>query len=1354
MKLSTCFTVLAACILVSSHVAAQNVVIPDQNFKSALLNNSQINTNGDGEIQTSEAGAFTGTINVPNLSIRDLTGIEAFTAVSRLYVNNNLLTSIDLSANTALVALRCNHNNLTSLDVSANIGLTDLRFYVNQIAAIDLSMLASLEILHAFQNQLSTIDVSHNTALREIKVDFNLLTELDLNANTALTSIDCKQNQLQTLKVRNGNNTNITYFNAIRNVDLLCIEVDDPAYSEANWQSVESVSTFSTDCDQVNEDIVYIPDAAFKAVLVAQKDINLNGDSEIQRVEAVNYHHSIFAVKRNITDLTGLEAFINLRELYVYENDLTTIDVSANPELRVLRFNDNPVSSIDLSPLPHLTTLMAHNTPITSLDVSTNPELATLWCFDSQLASLDVSANSALVDLQVNHNHLTSLTLGSHPALTKLFAYKNQLTSIDISGATAIRDLYIQQNKLTSLDITNHSSLRDLNVGDNMITSLDLTGKTALRSIACYNNLITELDASTIPEFFTFLAYKNKLEVLNVKNGNNTRIRSFDVTRNPSLTCIQVDDPAWSEANWTLVDPQANFSADCGYDGPDVVNIPDANFRARLIQLGVDTNGDHKIQYTEAEAVTGELNLDGAEIHDPTGIEAFINTKRMNWEHNNIPELDVRFNTALEMLDCGYSNVEFLQVNPGLDTLICYTNRITHLNLSNNSVLKMIDFSDNLITGFDIDDYPFAPALEFFASAGNPLVHLDLNSAAKLKFAGIFNTRVSSIDLSQNHELIAVRINSNPNLEFLNVKNGNNTNFIEFSVAGHPLLTCIEVDDTEYAEANFEKEAHTRFSTDCDDSEAIVYIPDPIFKQKLVENSEINLNLDSEIQKSEANNYYGWLRLDNLGISDLTGIEEFINIEVLDVSENNISRIILDNHDRLGYLAARNNQINALSVYRCDYMIDLDVRGNRLESLILPPNLEALNASSNLLTSIDIYYNSSLRNVILNNNKLTKFDLTEANPYVDVLNLENNELTWLNIELGQGGLGLAAKNNQLTCIQVDDPAYAEANWRDDVDPGVEFNTHCEGDPEIVYIPDPNLKRVMLEAVDGRYDSHPDNVPDGEVQYFEAAEYSGGMFSCAGQNIRDLTGIHALIYVEYIDCSNNLLTSITDMNGATGLDCSNNQITEITADLSRLEYFYANNNKLTSLPASLVAFGTYVDNNELTSLGEGWGEGVSFLHLHTVSAAGNKIASVYFADNVQIETLIINDNQLASVDVSDMEYLGELRTTGNPDLTCIEVDDVARAEEYWRDSVDPHTAFSTDCSASAGRMISVSPNPTMGRLTIEGGEVDEVIVFDGISGGMLTRSEGNDLDISHLHSGVYLLKVRSGETVSTTRVVKK
>ena len=129
----------------------QNVNIPDANFKAYLVGNTNINTNGDKEIQVSEASAFNGEIDCSNEDISNLKGIEAFTALTSLWCDDNQLTSLDVSKNTALTELYCGTNQLTSLNVSKNTALTTLRCSSNQLTSLDLSKNTSLtDLICAF----------------------------------------------------------------------------------------------------------------------------------------------------------------------------------------------------------------------------------------------------------------------------------------------------------------------------------------------------------------------------------------------------------------------------------------------------------------------------------------------------------------------------------------------------------------------------------------------------------------------------------------------------------------------------------------------------------------------------------------------------------------------------------------------------------------------------------------------------------------------------------------------------------------------------------------------------------------------------------------------------------------------------------------------------------------------------------------------------------------------------------------------------------------------------------------------------------------------------------------------------
>jgi hypothetical protein len=185
------------------------VNIPDANFKAYLLGNSLINTNGDTEIQVTEANAFNGGISLVEpmeegeggmddinvMMISNLTGIEAFTALTLLNCWGNLLTSLDVSQNIALTDLECGGNNLTSLDVSGATALTKLNCQNNQLTSLDVSQNTALTDLYCDLNILSSLDVSKNTALTFLSCGANDLTSLDVSQNTALTELDCGSNQ-------------------------------------------------------------------------------------------------------------------------------------------------------------------------------------------------------------------------------------------------------------------------------------------------------------------------------------------------------------------------------------------------------------------------------------------------------------------------------------------------------------------------------------------------------------------------------------------------------------------------------------------------------------------------------------------------------------------------------------------------------------------------------------------------------------------------------------------------------------------------------------------------------------------------------------------------------------------------------------------------------------------------------------------------------------------------------------------------------------------------------------------------------------------------------------------------------
>jgi len=161
------------------------VDIPDINFKTVLINDAKINTDGDSEISKEEAASFTGIIVGQNSAIESAVGIEYFTEVTRIALFGNSISEINLSNNTKVTQLLIEQNELTSIDISKLELLTDFKAHSNRISTANLA---------------------------------------------------------------NGNNTNMTRMQLQENSDLDCIRVDELAVPRRGWLK-DDKSYYDTNCN-------------------------------------------------------------------------------------------------------------------------------------------------------------------------------------------------------------------------------------------------------------------------------------------------------------------------------------------------------------------------------------------------------------------------------------------------------------------------------------------------------------------------------------------------------------------------------------------------------------------------------------------------------------------------------------------------------------------------------------------------------------------------------------------------------------------------------------------------------------------------------------------------------------------------------------------------------------------------------------------------------------------------------------------------------------------------------------------------------------------------------------------------
>ena len=263
---------------------------------------------------------------------------------------------------------------------------------------------------------------------------------------------------------------------------------------------------------------------------------------------------------KSISDLTGIQDFTALTYLLCYNNNLQSIDVSQNTVLESLKCYANHLATLDVSQNVALTYLNCSTNDLTVLDVSQNTALTYLNCsYINSLTVLDVSQNTNLNALRCSSTGLTTLDVSHNTALINLDCSYCSLTTLDINLNTALTTLYCEFNDLIELDVSNNTALTALYCRDNDLTVLDVSQNTALIALGCDHNILT---------------------TLNVKNGNNTNFISFGATNNPNLTCILVDDAAYSTTNWTNIDATSTFvnnQAEC-----DALSVAENSFETQI----------------------------------------------------------------------------------------------------------------------------------------------------------------------------------------------------------------------------------------------------------------------------------------------------------------------------------------------------------------------------------------------------------------------------------------------------------------------------------------------------------------------------------------------------------------------------------------------------------------------------------------------------------------------------------------------------------------------------------------------------------------------------------------------------
>ena len=586
-----------------------------------------------------------------------------------------------------------------------------------------------------------------------------------------------------------------------------------------------------------------IPDTNFEQALIdfgIDSDGTING--QILTIDALSIPGEpiLDVSNRNISDLTGIEAFTNLPSLICNGNQITSLDLSNNPDLIELNCSNNQLTSLNIKNgnsnnlLPFL--FYANNNPNLSCIQVDDPNFATTNftnvdqgvtfstnCISSNLTtaipdanfeqalidlgidsdgilngeiltsdisgvtSLNVSFQNindlsgiedfiALTELKCNSNQLASLNIDNNLQLKKLLCYSNNLSSLNISNNTLLEEVNCNSNSIQSINLTNNTLLKEFQISGSQLTSIDVSNNNLLEILSCGANQITSLDVSNNPNLKALDCYFNQISSLDI--SNNLQLIT--------LTCGLNNLSSLNVSNHT-------FLEELSLHDNSIQNIDISN-NTQLKILIIDSN-----QLTSLD-ISNNILLEELSCQDNQltylNVNAHVNLKELLFAVNQISTINISNNTLLE-------------------TFHCQLNQLNSLDVSNNNLLKDLNCGVNSLTSLDVSQNTL---LEFLWCSNNQLANLDLSNNLQMNWLNCSGNQLSSLDLSSHSMLQSLECNDNQ-LKYLNLKNINNTAFVGenyFFATNNPNLTCIEVDDVVYSTTNWTNiDPQTSFSTDC-----------------------------------------------------------------------------------------------------------------------------------------------------------------------------------------------------------------------------------------------------------------------------------------------------------------------------------------------------------------------------------------------------------------------------------------------------------------------------------------------------------------------------------------------------------
>ena len=192
----------------------------------------------------------------------------------------------------------------------------------------------------------------------------------------------------------------------------------------------------------------------------------------------------------------------------------------------------------------------------------------------------------------------------------------------------------------------------------------------------------------------------------------------------------------------------SNIDGDIAIDSS---HFPDVIFREYVSRV-IDIGGDGILTEEERNNILS-IDVRNNKISDLSGIQYFPYLNTLICYNNIITSIDVSMLDYLTELSCSYNNIHSIILNESLKYLDCYANEISDLNVRNCINLKKLECETNKLSSLDLTN---CNKLEFVSCGDNRIKNLKIGKNSHLSKIDCAYNDLSSLDVSKCNRITTI----------------------------------------------------------------------------------------------------------------------------------------------------------------------------------------------------------------------------------------------------------------------------------------------------------------------------------------------------------------------------------------------------------------------------------------------------------------------------------------------------------------------------------------------------------------------------------------------------------------------